>query len=72
MRIHAVYGSDGRILTAFPHSDATPTVGAAPKPGVEAGDFDVPKEFDGKHPREFLHRMRVDVKGKRLVVDTKP
>jgi hypothetical protein len=33
------------------------------------GDFDVPKEFERKRLREFLHLLRIDTKGKRLVLD---
>jgi hypothetical protein len=72
MKVHIAYDSDGRILTAVPRTGAGPTVSAEAKQGVEVGDFDVPEGFEGKHLREFLHLLRIDTKGKRLVVGTKP
>ena len=73
MKIHVAYDVQGRILTAVPRAGATagPTVSLGPKQGAEVADFDVPEEFAGKHLREFLHLLRVDTKGKRLVADAK-
>jgi hypothetical protein len=73
MKIHIAYDTHGRILAAVPRPSITsgPALSIAAQQGVEVGDFAAPAEFEGKHPREFLHMLRVDTKGKRLVVSAK-
>ena len=73
MKIQVAYDVQGRILTAVPRAGTTsgPTVSLAPQQGSEVAEFDVPKEFEGKHFREFLHLLRVDTQGKRLAADAK-
>jgi hypothetical protein len=73
MKIQVAYDMHGRILTAASRAGTKsgPTVSLAPHQGAEVADFDVPEEFEGKHLSEFLHLLRIDTKGKRLVVEAK-
>jgi hypothetical protein len=73
MKIHVAYDAHGRILTAVSRAatERGPMVHIAPQHGAEIADFDLPKEFEGKHPREFLHLLRVDTKNKRLTKTVK-
>jgi hypothetical protein len=70
MKLHLAYDTQGRILAAVPRPGpgAGPSLSLPAQAGAEVADFDPPAEFAGKHPREFLHRLRVDIKSKRLVV----
>jgi hypothetical protein len=37
-------------------------------PGVTVAELEVPAEFDQQDSAEFLHRLRVDVEQRKLVV----
>lgn len=73
MKIRAAYDVHGRILTAVPVTGTKlgPTADFGTQQGAEVADFDVPGEFEAKHLREFLHLLRVDTEGKRLVASAK-
>jgi hypothetical protein len=67
MKIQVAYDLDGRILAAAPQAGTKSGMHVGAQPGSEVADLDVPAEFEGKHLREFLHLLRVDAVGKRLV-----
>ena len=73
MKLQVAYDSQGRILTVVPRAitKSGPTVSVEPRDGAEIGEFDVPKEFEGNQLNEFVHLLRVDTKGKRLIAGTK-
>jgi hypothetical protein len=70
MKIHVAYDRDGRVLAAVlqPDAEAGPSVHLAPQAGSDVAEFDAPAQFEGKRLDEFMHLVRVDKAGKRLVV----
>jgi hypothetical protein len=63
MRLHVAYDRHGRILAAAQEDADQP----AEMSGVTVTELDVPAEFEGAEPHEFLHLLDVDVDQRRLV-----
>jgi hypothetical protein len=66
MKVHVVHDQHGRILGA---AEIGPGGGDRPvaRPGLTVAELDVPHEFEGKKPGDFMHLIHVDVAGRRLV-----
>jgi hypothetical protein len=67
MKLHIIYDKQGRILGAAVAGIKGASDIPVPRPGTTAAELEVPKEFVGKEPSEFLHRLHVDVKAQKLV-----
>ncbi len=63
MRFQVAYDRHGRILAAAEEGADQPI----PKAGVTVETLEVPAEFEKAEPTEFLHRLRVDVKQRKLI-----
>lgn len=63
MKFHVAYNQQGRILAAAAEGADQP----AAMPGVTIATLDVPEEFAKAEPIEFVHRLRVDPKQRKLI-----
>jgi hypothetical protein len=66
MKLHVAHDETGRILgagQALPRGDRP-----VARTGINIAEFEVPNEFEGKKPDEYLHRLRVDIRARQLVV----
>lgn len=65
-KVVVAYDNNGRIMAACgpgPRGADRPVE----QPGITVEELDVPEEFADADIQTFLHRLRVDVAGKRLV-----
>ncbi len=65
-KLVVAYDEQGRIVAAAgpgPRGADRP----ADRPGITVGELDVPDEFAEADIETFVHRLRVDVAGRRLV-----
>jgi hypothetical protein len=71
MKVQIAYDVEGRVLTALPRAGTKSEpkkISAGAPQGAQVGEFDIPKEFEGKHLHEFVHLLRVDVTSTRLTI----
>ena len=63
MQLHIAFNDQGTILGAAAEEADQPY----PTAGLTTATVDVPAEFEGKDPPEFLHLLRLNVADQRLV-----
>jgi len=63
MRFHVAYNQNGRILAAAEEGADQPAAMA----GTTVETLEVPAEFEDAEPLEFFHRLRVDVRERKLI-----
>jgi len=63
MKFHVAYDQHGRILAAAAQDADRPEA----MPGVTVTELDIPAEFEKAEPQTFLHRLRVDVRQRKLI-----
>jgi hypothetical protein len=66
MKLYVAYNEQGRILAAAEEGADQP----AEMPGANVAELDVPDEFESAELMDFMHLLRVDVKGRRLMRGT--
>jgi hypothetical protein len=62
MKLNVAFNEQGKILAAAEEGADQP----AEMPGVTVAELDVPREFEGREALEFMHLLRVDVRGRKL------
>ena len=67
MRLHVAYDKSGRIIGAAQAGPKPAGDRPVAQPGMSVAELDVPSEFRGKKLGEYLHHLRVDVAGQKLV-----
>jgi hypothetical protein len=63
MILHVAFDRHGTILAASAEGADQP----AEAPGVTVAGIGTPAEFEDADPTDFIHLLRVDVEGRRLV-----
>jgi hypothetical protein len=67
MKLHVAHDKEGRILGAAVVGPKGAGDRPVARPGLLVAELEVPTEFAGKELSEFVHRLRVDVQGQKLV-----
>ncbi len=68
MKLHVAHDKDGRILGAAVAGDKGAGDRPVARPGMTVTELEVPEEFSSKELGEFVHRLRVDLQARKLVV----
>jgi hypothetical protein len=68
MKLHVAYDHEGRIVGAAEADPKGAGDKPAARPGITVAELELPKELAGAKPTEHLHRLRVDVRARKLIM----
>jgi hypothetical protein len=67
MKLNVAYDKNGRIVAAAEAGSRPAGDRPIAPSGMSVAELDVPSEFHGKKFTDYVHRLHVDVAGKKLV-----
>ncbi len=67
MKLYVAHDESGRIHAAAEVGPKGAGDRPVPRPGMSVVELEVPKEFSGSKLSEFMHRLHVDVRTRKLV-----